>query len=73
MMLDLVVQSSIPEIGKRMRMDIASSNHLAAQEVQWAVCIQHRHPFMIRSEDRSQVQPRKSLVDENEEDGLPDR
>ena len=38
-MLDLVVQTAIPEIGEGAGFDIAGSKHLLAQEVQGAVFV----------------------------------
>ena len=46
-MLDLVVQTAIPEIGEGAGFDIAGSEHLLAQEVQLAVFIQNRHAFVV--------------------------
>ena len=72
MMLDLVVESSIPEVRHRMRFHIASRHHLAVQEAQIALFVQHRHAFMIGSEDRPQVQTRKQLMHQHEHYRLPD-
>jgi hypothetical protein len=40
-MLDLVVEASIPEVGDRVGNDVPAGQHLPAQEVQLAVPIQN--------------------------------
>lgn len=70
-MLDLIIQSSVPEIGEGVGFHIACRLHLAMQKVQGAVLVQHRHPFVIGSEDRSQIQAGESLMDDYEQNGLP--
>jgi hypothetical protein len=71
-MLDLVVQSSIPEIRHGVPFHIASRYDLAVQEAQVALFAYHGHPLMIGSKDRSQVQTREQLMHHHEQDGLPD-
>src|SRR5947209_10467385 len=65
-MLDLVVESSIPEIRKGVRFHIASRHYLAVQEAHGAILVQHRHAFVIWSEDRTQVQAREPLMHQHE-------
>ena len=71
-MLDLVVQTAIPEIGEGAGFDIAGSKHLLAQEVQRAVFVQNKHAFVVWRGDGTQVQAKKRPVDENKHGGLPD-
>ena len=70
-MLDLIIQSSVPEIGERMGFHITCRLHLTMQKVQGAVLVQYRHPFVIGGEDRSQIQAGESLMDDYEQNGLP--
>src|SRR6266700_3186096 len=49
-MLDLVVQTAIPEIGEGAGFDIAGSKHLLAQEVQPAVFVSRKRTLKMRKE-----------------------
>ncbi len=72
MMLDLVVQPAIPKVDQGRTSDSAGGKHLAAEKVQRTVFVQNEHPFMVWSDDRTQVQAKKRLMDDNEQDHLPD-
>src|SRR2546421_12356711 len=71
-MLDLVVQTAIPEIGEGAGFDIAGSKHLLAQEVHPAVFVQNKHALVVWRGNGTQVQAKKRPVDENKHDSLPD-
>src|ERR1700722_6371244 len=70
--LDLVVKATIPEAGQGVGFDIAGSEHLLMQEVQWAVFVYNGHTFVVGSSDRTQVQAEQRLVNDNEQNHLPD-
>ena len=48
---DLVIQSAVPKVVERARIDIASGQHLPPQEVYFAALFQDRHAFVIRRND----------------------
>lgn len=70
-MFDLVVQTTVPEVGKRMGLDIAGRQHLLVEKIQRAVSVYNEHPFMVRRDNRTQVQAKKRLVDDHEQHRLP--
>jgi len=55
MMLDLIVQSAIPEVDQGRALDIAGCKHLLAEKVRWAMLVHDGHPFMVGGTDRTKV------------------
>ena len=47
MMLDLVVQTAIPEVDQGRTFDVAGCEHLLTEEVRWAVLVHDGHAFMV--------------------------
>ena len=70
-MLDLVVQTTVPEVGKGVGLDVSAGENLPAQEGQPAVLVQNGHAFVVGGEDGGQIQTVKPLVDDDEQHGLP--
>src|SRR5262245_58997576 len=54
MVFDLVVQSAVPEVGQRVSLDISTGQNLAANEVELAIAVQRRHPFVVGGEHRAE-------------------
>src|SRR5262245_54930174 len=54
--LDLVVQSAVPEVGERVSLNVATGQDLAPHEVELAVAVQSRHPFVVGREHGAEVQ-----------------
>ncbi len=71
MMLDLIVQSAIPEVDQGRTLDIAGRKHLLAEEVRWAGLVHDGHPFMVGGTDRTEVQAKKRVMDDDEQKNLP--
>ena len=71
MMLDLVVQSAIPEVCEGVSANIARREHLLVQKVYPAIFVQNRHTFMVRRGNRTQVQTQKCSMDDKEQYRLP--
>jgi hypothetical protein len=71
-MLDLVVESSIPEIRHEVPFHIASRDDLAVQEAQVALFVYYGHPLMIGGKDRPQVQTGEQPMHRYEQHRLPD-
>ena len=63
MVLNLIVQATVPEVSNGARFDVAGGEHLRAQEVQGVIFIKNQHPFMIGGEDQTIVQAEKPLMD----------
>lgn len=71
-MLNLVVETAVPEVGDRVRFDIASRDYLTSQEVEGGLFLQHRHAFMVGGKNGAEVEARETLVNQHEYYGLPD-
>ncbi len=71
MMLDLIVQSAIPEVDQGRALDIAGRKHLPTEEVRWAGLVHDGHPFMVGGTDRTEVQTEKRVMDDDEQKNLP--
>ena len=67
MMLDLVVQSTIPEVSEGVSANITRREDLLAQKVYLAIFVQNRHTFMVRRSNRTQVQTQKCSMDDKEQ------
>ena len=50
-MLNLIVQSAVPEIGNGMGVNVAGSEYLALQKAHFALLVQNRHAFVIWCKD----------------------
>ena len=61
--LDLVLQSAVPEVGNETRFNISGGEHLSSQKVQGLIFIQNQHSFVIGSEDCTVVKPKQTLMD----------
>ena len=72
MMLDLIVQSPIPKVDQRRTLDVTRCKYLLTQEVRWAVLIHDEHPFMIGGTDRTEVQSKKRVMNDNKYKNLPE-
>lgn len=49
-MLDLIIESTIPEVIKGARGNITGRYHLAAQEIHLCLFLQNRHTLVVRRE-----------------------
>ena len=72
MMLDLIVQSAIPKVDQRRTLDVAGRKHLLTEEIRRAVLVHNRHPFMVGGADRTEVQPKERVMDDDEQEHLPE-
>src|SRR5436309_1650330 len=54
-----------------MSMNVARSQDLTVQEIHIALLLQHSHTFMVRSKNRSQVQPGERLMEDDKQHCLP--
>ncbi len=63
MVLDLVVEAAVPEVGDRVGDDVAAGRDLPAQEVHPAVLAQHGHCFVVGREDRDHVRAEEPAMD----------
>ena len=64
--LNLVVQAAVPEVGQRASGDIARGDHLFAEEIEPAALLDEGHTLVIRSEDRAVVDAEERLVNREE-------
>src|SRR6266516_2318437 len=71
-MLNLIIQASIPEISQWASVNVACRQHLAMQKADFALFVQHRHTFMVWCKNGPQIEPGERLVNENKEQRLPD-
>ena len=63
MVLYLIIQSTVPEVGNETRFNISGGEHLSSQKVQGLIFIQNQHSFVIGSEDCTVVKPKQTLMD----------
>lgn len=72
MMLDLIVETTVPEIGEDAATNIARGQDLALEEAEFALFFHNWHAFMIGGKGRSQDKARNCLIDGEEQQRLPD-
>src|SRR3990172_7447220 len=72
MVFDLVVESAVPEVRQGVSLDISTGQDLAAHEVELAIAVQGRHPFVVGGEHGARVQAKQGLMDQDKQEGLPD-
>ena len=63
MVLYLIIQSTVPEVGNETRFNISGGEHLSSQKVQGLIFIQNQHSFGIGSEDCTVLKPKHTLMD----------
>src|SRR5580692_8243296 len=68
--LDLVIEAAEGEVGQPAAVDVARRQHLTAQEVGLVVRGQDRHPLVVGSERRAQVEAEQALLHDDEDDRL---
>jgi hypothetical protein len=71
MVLDLIVEPAKPEIDQTVARYIAGRNHLGPEVIKPMALIQDSPPFMVRSEDRNPEDPKKGLMDRDEQEPVP--
>src|SRR2546428_5753729 len=72
MVFDLVVKSAVPEVRQGVSLDISTGQDLAAHEVEFAIAVQSRHPFVVGGEHGAVVQAIQGLMDDDKQERLPD-
>ena len=68
--LDLIVEAPVPEVGDRVGQNVAAGQHLAAKEANLAVLLQKRHGLVVGREDRDHEQTEQPAMDGHEKHGL---
>lgn len=72
MMLNLVIQSTVHVVIKRVGCDITSGKNLAPQEFHLGAFFQDGHTFVIGSKGRTQVETKEHLIDKDKDYPLPE-
>src|SRR3972149_12289676 len=71
MVFDLVVKSAVPEVRQAVSLHISTGQDLAAHEVELAIAVQNRHPFVVGGEHGAEVQAIQRLIDQDKHERLP--
>ena len=69
--LDLIVEATIPEIDKRVGLYVVSGKDLVVQVAQGVVLVWNEHPFVVRGKYQAKVQAKKQLMDQGKGQNLP--
>src|SRR3989304_6275368 len=71
MVFDLVVKSAVPEVRQGVSLHISTGQDLAAHEVELAIAVQIRHPFVVGGEHGAEVKAKQGLMDQDKQERLP--
>ena len=63
--LNLMIQATVPKVGNEARFNIAGGKHLGVQKIHGIIFIDGQHPLVVGGEDNTVVEAEQGLMDQN--------
>ncbi len=65
MVLNLMIQAAVHEVGDETRFNVAGGKHLGVQKVHGIIFINGQHPLVVGGEDNTVVEAEQGLMDQH--------